>query len=231
MSLTRRIKKGRRVVTRGLALLLPNYTVDTTDNQPRRAAFEFQLPNPFGGEPVYRAQFCLTSTPHAQGETLRLQAHINGCLRMPEPLAHSHPALPGTESGNTGLVRYGRNAATGLVRYGVSRLPAKLFAPLLERRLQTWVDIRASSAPLAAGAEALIPERVRNIMREVPRNKPGEPRVAGWTGPIEGPHPGVAQFALIQMDQTDLPHELRGKPFNLSVGFASTLVDESKRAE
>jgi hypothetical protein len=45
---------------------------------------------------------------------------------------------------------------------------------------------------------------------------------------IDGPHPGVAQFALLQMDQTDLPPELRGKPFNLSVGLASTLVDESK---
>ncbi len=227
MSLTSRVKQSRRALDRGLSLLFPNHKPDNIDNQPHQAAFEFKLPNPFGGEPLYRAQISLTTTPHAQGETLRLQAHINGCLTLPDAQTGAE-ALPASNTGGTGLARRGRNAASGLVRYGVSRVPAKLFAPILQRRMQTWIDIRASSAPLAAGAEALIPERVRNMLREVPRAKPGEPRVVGWSGNIDGPHPGVAQFALLQMDQTDLPPELRGKPFNLSVGLASTLVDESK---
>lgn len=216
------------MVGRGLSLLSPKSKTNVVISAPVQSGFEFQLPNPFGGEPLYRAQIKLTTTQHAQGETLRLQAHINGCLTMPQPLKDAK-ALPQSENTGTGLARRGRHAAGGLVRFGVSRVPAQLFAPILKRRLQTWVDIRISDAPFAAGAEALIPESLRKMMREVPRAKPGEPRVAGWAGEIDGPHPGVAQFTLLQMDQTDLPPELRGKPFNLSVGLASTLVDESKQ--
>ena len=232
MSLIKRVNKARYTLRRSLASLRGETLPELSSSQASQSTFEFQLPNPFGGEPLYRARISLTTTPNAHGETLRLQAHINGCLSMPKPQTQPHApraALPTTQNRGTSLVQHGQKIAGGLVRLGVSRLPAQLFAPILQQRVQTWIDIQASSAPLAAGAEALIPDRLRTIMREVPRTKPGEPRVAGWAGAIDGPYPGHAQFLHMQMDQTDLPPELRGKPFNLSASFASTLVDESEQ--
>lgn len=228
MSLTNRVKNANRAVRQGLSLFGIGRPPTALDNQPQQSAFEFSLPNPFGGEPLYRARISLTTTQHAHGESLRIQAHMNGCLTMPRTLdeASALPAADGGSGGNR-LARRSQSAATGLVRYGVSRLPARLFAPILQQRMQTWIDIQASSAPLAAGADAFIPERLRGMLREIPRTRPGQPRIAGWAGEIDGPRPGMAQFTLLQMDQTDLPPELRGKPFNLSASVASTLVDES----
>lgn len=236
MSLLGTVKSTSHVVGRGLSLLRGAALPNTVDNTPKSAAFEFHLPNPFGGEPLYRAQISLTTTRGAHGETVRLQAHMNGCLHMPQQVTHADHtnaqraalAAPVTAGGSE-LVRRGRQAAGGVARYGLSRLPARVIAPLLQRRLQTWIDIQASSAPLAAGADALIPEKLRGLMRNLPRPVAGAPRIAGWMGDIDGPHPGVAQFTCLQMDQTDLPPELRGKPFNLSASVASTLVDESEQ--
>lgn len=228
MSLLGTVKKSGRVVGRGLSILRGAALPNTTNTDPKNAAFEFHLPNPFGGEPLYRAQIALSTTRGAHGDTLRLQAHINGCITPPTQTGEyrARAALP-MPTGDTGLARRGRQAAGGVVRFGLSRLPTRAITPLLHQRLQTWIDIQVSSAPLAAGAGAFIPEKLRGLMRDLPRPAAGAPRIAGWMGEIDGPHPGVAQFACLQMDQTDLPPELRGEPFNLSATIASTLVDES----
>lgn len=232
MSLLGTVKSTGQVVGRGLSVLRGAALPGTLDNHPKSAAFELQLPNPFGGEPLYRAHITLTTTHGAHGDSVRLQAHLNGCLRMPSQTHQSdgqRAALPAPAAAGTSLARRGRRAAGGVVRFGLSRLPRSLVAPLLQQRLQTWINIQASSAPLAAGAGAFIPEKLRGLMREVPRPAAGAPRIAGWMGHIDGPHPGVAQFTCLQIDQTDLPAELRGQPFNLSASVASTLVNESEQ--
>lgn len=180
-------------------------------DRPQRNTYTLSLPNPFGGAPLCRATVAVTTTRHAQGETLRMQAHVDGHFRAP-PVEQA-PALGGSRR-RGGLVAAGRSAARGLARRGLSSLPVS------ERRMRTWIDVQASTAPLAAGAEALIPERLRELCGGgLPRQGTGEPRVGVFMSPAGGA--SSAQLALLQLDQDDLPEPYRSRPFSLLASVAS----------
>lgn len=179
-------------------------------DRPQRNAFSVSLPNPLGGRPLCRATFAWTTTHHADGDSLRLQAHVDGAFYAP-PVRDGRPLSDGGRR-SRGLVAAGRDAARGLARRGLTRMPAQ--------RLRTWIDVQATTSPLASGAEALIPERLREICGGgLPRQRAGEPRIGIWTGPA-GPG-GDAQLALLQIDRDDFPSDYPRRPFSLIASVAS----------
>lgn len=204
MSLLNRLKQN---LSRRAESALP-----AAPEQPQRSSYTLSLPNPFGGAPLCQATVAVTTTRHAEGESVRMQAFVDGHFRSQPPnpaadaLEHGHPSR--------GLVPAGRSAARSLARRGLSRLP------IPERRVRTWIDVQASTAPLAAGAEALLPERLRELCGGgIPRGPAGEPRVGVFAGPAGGA--SYAQLGLLQLDQEDLPAPYRDQPFSLLASVAS----------
>lgn len=189
-----------------------------------------RLPNPYGGEPWMTATVALSTIPHGQGETLRLRAHIDGCLRLPSA-TESHERLGMRQSERRSLVRHGRDAAASLVRRVVDRLPAERLEPLASRRWRSWLDVQLSTSPLDAGAEALMPERLRGIYGGgLPRAGTGEPRIGVWNGPAGGAAGGVAQLVLLQLDERDFGRARReaGRSgFNLNASIAQVIEPDS----
>lgn len=195
------------------------------DHAPRArdARVQLRLPSPYGGQPWVTATVALSSVPHGQGETWRLRAHVDGCLRLPAH-AGQRRGLP-HDAGRRSLVRAGRDAAASMVRGVVDRLPAERLAPLTARRWRSWMDVQLSTAPLDAGADALMPKALREVYGGgLPRLGPGEPRVGVWSGPAGGLAGGIASLALLQLDESDLrvgaSGERESPRFNLNASIA-----------
>lgn len=194
---------------------------------PRDTAVQLRVPSPYGGAPWLTATVALSSTPRGQGETVRLRAHFDGALRLPRP-GSSSDRRPALEAGDQrGLTRYGRNVAAALARRVVERLPAQQLESLAARRWRSWLDVQLSTSPLDGGAEALMPEPLRGIYGGgLPRSGTGEPRVGVWSGPAGGPAGGVAQLALLQLDERDLGRDRPGNDlprFNLNASIAQVV--------
>ena len=194
---------------------------------PRDTAIQLRVPSPYGGAPWLTATVALSNTPRGQGETVRVRAHFDGALRLPRPgsTGRERPAL---EAGNQrGLTRYGRNAADALARRVIERLPAQQLENLAARRWRSWLDVQLSTAPLDGGAEALMPEPLRGIYGGgLPRSGTGEPRIGVGSGPAGGPAGGVAQLALLQLDERDLGRDRLGNHtprFNLNASIAQVM--------
>ncbi|MGB7756375.1 MAG: hypothetical protein WBL23_09960, partial [Salinisphaera sp.] len=151
---------------------------------PREASLRLTLPNPYGGPAWVTATVALSSRPRGMGETVRVRGHIDSCFRMP---AHSadRVALSHDASANSHpLMRYGREAAASLTRRAIERLPRAARMRIAEQRRQSWIDMQISTAPLDAGAAALMPEPLRAVYGDtLPRAMPGGPRVGVWAGP------------------------------------------------
>ncbi|GAB3671956.1 hypothetical protein [Salinisphaera aquimarina] len=187
------------------------------------AHVQLRVPNPYGGAPWLTATVALTTTPHGQGETLRLRAHIDGCMSLPGSQT-VHERLDQGSRDRRSLVRHGRDAAAGLVRRVVDRLPAERLAPLTSQRWRSWLDVQLSTSPLDGGADALMPERLRGIYGGgLPQAGTGEPRIGVWSGPAGGPAGGVAQLVMLQLDERDFGSQARAagrSGFNLNASIA-----------
>lgn len=194
---------------------------------PREASLRLTLPNPYGGPAWVTATLALSSRPRGMGETVRVRGHIDSCFRMPansgdrDALAHDagHDAHP--------LMRYGRQAAASLTRQAIEHLPRAARMRIAEQRRQNWIDMQISTAPLDAGAAALMPERLRAAYGDaLPQIAPGGPRVGVWSGPAGGARGGMARLAMIQFDQNDLSPEARGddrERFSLNLSIAEVV--------
>lgn len=222
MSIVRRLQHGaRRLRSRVTAGRVPAASGAT-----ERAALRLTFPNPFGGEPWGRVEVALTRRGAGEGERLHLQGYIDGCLRLPaEPEAV--PALASSAGGERSLARRSRAAASGLVRRGLAGLPRTPLAPLLNRRVRGWVDVRAAELPLAAGARDLMPAGLRELCGgDLPRAPAGQPRLGTWFTPLAGARRGTAQLTVLQLDSDDLPADYRGRPFALHASLATVLEEE-----
>lgn len=196
---------------------------------PSNSVIDVHLPNPYGGRPWLSATFALSSTPHGQGDTVRLRAHIDGCMRVPR--VRRAPALTHTGSGERSLIARGQRAAAGAVRGVLDRLPAERLAPLSERRWRSWIDVQVSTSPLDAGADALVPERLRRLWGAgLPRAASGEPRIGLWSGPSGGPRGGRASLVWLQLDEEDMPGvgaRADRTGFNLNASVAQVVEPDS----
>ncbi|MES1929442.1 hypothetical protein SADO_09297 [Salinisphaera dokdonensis CL-ES53] len=189
------------------------------------ATIQFRVPNPYGGRPWLTATVALSSTPHGYGETVRVRAHMDGALKLPVPGAERE-RLAHDRDGGGGLVRYGRDAAAALARGVVERLPARHLESIAARRWRSWVDIQMSTSPLDGGADALMPEPLRGMYGGgLPRAGTGEPRIGVWSGPAGGPAGGVAQLAMLQLDERDIGRDRQksGTGFNLNASIAQVM--------
>lgn len=181
--------------------------------QPKRNSYTVRLPNPFGGAPLCQATVAVTSTRHAEGQSLRIKAYMDGNFRA-SPIESTVTALDGGERVDGGLRRASSQAVRRLAQRGLSRLS------MPDRRVRTWIDIQTSTAPLASGAEALLPEQVRDLCGgSLQRRRQGEPRIGLFMGPAG--HVAHAQLGVVQLDQDDMPQPYRGRPFSLIASVAS----------
>ncbi|MEQ1438106.1 hypothetical protein AAG565_01975 [Fontimonas sp. SYSU GA230001] len=196
-----------------------------------RMAFSAELP--VGqDQPLWRVQVQLVNEPQADGERLRLRAHIQtnfaSALRPALQAARpggERPAL--STSGNTALSLVQR--AGGLVQRAAARaleVPAlrALAEPLLQLDLNTWVEIQASTASLADGSHQLLPQADRlAALGIVPRRAAEQPVAESWAG--ESPQ-GFAQVSVLQLDKRHLPEGLvrllGERPFSLAAAIVNT---------
>lgn len=196
-------------------------------HQPRESALALELPSPYGGKPWVSATLALSRTPQAQGDVMRLRAHVDSCLSISD--RYEAPAIANDRWHKQSLVRHGQQFLAGVTREIIARMPAEQLAPLTRRRFRSWVDVQLSTAPLDKGADALVPERLRSALGAgLPRGGAGEPRVGVWSGPAGGPVGGVASLIWLQMDEADFPgveqsHTV-GSGFNLNASI-SQLVE------
>ncbi len=169
--------------------------------------------------PLWQMQLEMKSEPEAGGERLHLRAHFKLSLRKALPAPKDNPGFQTA----TGLpARVGQ----WIERRMDSRLMQTLAAPLLDRDLNTWVEVQSSTAPLDAGAKALLPTQLARLGIE-PKN---DQAVQAWAGELRGAKPGFAQMTLLQLDQRHLPANLKNafadKPFQLSAAVVN-VIEES----
>lgn len=214
------LKLARRRVRH---LVRPFSSHDQSTASPRSTSLRFKLPNPYGGQPWLTATLAVSSVPRGYGESLRVRAHLDGCLSMPHR-AMDREALAHDAHSNRSLVGQGRRAAASLVRAAIERLPADRVAQLGARRWRSWLDVQISTAPLDGGSDALMPRQLREIYAGgLPRLGPNQPRVGVWSGPAGGPNGGIARLAMVQIDEDDVrsgSREPDAERFNLSMSIA-----------
>lgn len=203
---------------------------------PRELSLQASIPNPFGGEPLAQFRVHLSTERQAQGETLRLRAHIKTQLEMPtQPqLALAGPSFSSSDS--RVLAPRAQRAAQNLVRRGLETGLAKRLTPYLERRFESWVDIQAATAPLDQGAQALVPDsmQVLGLGRSPVVRLGNEGQVETWAGRCTGEHPGVAQVTLLQFSEARTPNRKRAssktrKPLHVAASVATFYEDPRKR--
>lgn len=177
--------------------------------RPRQTHLRFTLPNPYGGAPWVTATLAISSTPATQGDTVRIRGHIDSCFHSPEhpgdrdALAHE-TATPAPARGRA-LGRLGKRLAARAAKRGLDYVPRPLMQRLAEQRRQRWLDMQISTAPLDAGAAALMPAALKERYGDsLPRLVQGAPRVGVWSGPAGGPAGGMARLAMVQFDDSDL---------------------------
>jgi hypothetical protein len=176
--------------------------------QGEAVAFAAEIPGSAG--PLCEMRVEAQSEPEADGERVHFRMH----LRRP-PAGHRPgkvAALP---------ARVGR----WIERRLASRLVQALAAPLIDRDINTWVEVRASSAALDDGSRALVPERLSALGVEP---QPGKP-FQTWAGGLEGARPGFAVLTLLQLDKDRLPsavqQALGEKPFQLSATLVNVIEE------
>lgn len=180
--------------------------------QAEAVAFAAAIPGSSG--PLCELKIEAEAEPEAEGERVRLRAHFRLSLRS-TPAAPAHDRVRKTAL----PARVGR----WIERRLESRLLQLLAAPVLDRDLNTWVEVRASSAALDEGSRALVPDRLSVLGIEP---QPGKP-FQTWAGGLRGPRPGYAMLSLMQLDKERLPPPLQQalgeKPFQLTATLVSVV--------
>jgi hypothetical protein len=177
-------------------------------------AFTAQIPGSAG--PLCEMRVEAESQPEGDGERVRLRAHFRMHLRR----AASAP--------QRGAPRAALPARVGrwIERRLASRVVGVLAAPLIDRDINTWVEVRASSAALDDGSRALVPDKLGALGVDPVPGKPFQ----SWAGALGGAKPGFAMLTLVQLDKDHLPPNMRQalgpKPFQLSATLVN-VVEES----
>ncbi|MGB0219609.1 MAG: hypothetical protein ACPGJF_09780 [Sinimarinibacterium flocculans] len=220
------LRRIRRRIGRLVSMPAPP-TVDGA----RQLAFAAELP--VGQDlPLWRVQVQMVSEPHADGERLRLRAHLQtnfaSALRPALQQDAGHATRPAIGSdGRTALSLAQR--AGGVVQRVAARaldVPAlrTLAEPLLQLDLNSWVEVQASTASLADGSHQLLPQQDKLAALGIrPKRAADQPVAESWAG--EAPD-GFAQVSVLQIDKRHLPERLRQqmgeRPFSLAAAIVNT---------
>lgn len=206
-----------------------------------RHAFTLEIPGASPDRPAWRLRVELSSEAQGDGERLRVRAHLHSRLaEVLSALPRTPPAraalgvdaasAPAPTAG-TALTPAYRLAARGLRLALAVPVVRRLAEPLLRHDFDSWIELRASTADLADGAAALMPEveGLRALGIE-PKLSDG-PLAQTWAGPADPRGGGFAQVSLLRFDRRHLPAALAallgGRPFNVA-GAIVNLVEEAR---
>lgn len=199
--------------------------------------FAFAAEIPVGEkEPLWKIQVQMVSEPQADGERVRVRAHLQtnlaSALRPALEAARRtpHAALPRPE-GESRALRLAERAghAAQAVAQRALRVPLvrRLAEPLLEIDFNTWVEIQASTASLDAGAHSLLPQAERlQALGIRPKRAGDQPVAESWAG--EAPD-GFAQVSVLQLDKRHLPQQLLKLLGDQPFGLAATIVNTAQQ--
>lgn len=191
-------------------------------------AFEAALPLGNGSAPLWRVQLQMVSEPQADGERVRLRAHIQtnfaSALRPALRAVPEHAALPHPGQPPPLAVRAGQLVQRSAQRALATPLVGRLMEPLLRLDLNTWIEVQTSSASLDAGAHDLLPQSQRLAALGIqPRRAGDQPVAESWAGEAAD---GFAQVSVLQMDKRHLPSQLQqmlgDQPFSLAAAIVNT---------
>lgn len=178
-------------------------------------AFSAEIPGTNG--PLWAFRLEAAAEPEGDGERLRLRAHWTLKLRR----RAAFPRLGETGRRAALPARVGR----WIERRLESPLLQEIAAPLLDRDLTSWIELRSSSAPLDEGSRALVPERLGSLGINPVAGRP----VQSWAGGLPGARPGFATLTLMQLDKEQLPAPLQQalgpKPFHLTATLVNVVEE------
>lgn len=199
-----------------------------------RKAFEAAIPVAGVSEPLWRIRVQMHTEPQADGERLRLRAHIQtnfasalrpALLAQPADRDEAPALIDATASrGRRLAARAGQLAQRTARRALAAPVVGLLVEPLLKLDLNTWIEVQASTASLDAGAHDLLPQAERLARLGIQPRRAGEqPVVENWAG--EAPD-GFAQVSVLQLDKRHLPPRLQEAlgtaPFSLAAAIVNT---------
>lgn len=186
-------------------------------------------------QPLWRIKIEMLSEEQGDGGRMRLRAHLQSHLasalvkELPKPAARDALAGPGGDRLPT--PRVAQSLRLGL------QLPAlrRAAAPLLRHDLDSWIDIRASTADLVDGARALLPEseqlKALGIDPTAVATGNDGPLAQTWAGATGGPHPGFAQVSLLHVEKKHLPKSLAallgGRPFQFVAAIVNVAEEKA----
>lgn len=181
--------------------------------------------------PLWQVDVQVVSEPQADGDKLRLRAHVQtnfgSALRAALTAAPRSDALPGPGARNLAQ-RTGALVTRTARRVLATPVVGRLAQPLLRMDFNTWVELQASTASLDAGSGSLLPQAERLAALGIrPRRAGDQPMAESWAG--EGPN-GFAQVSVLQMDKRHLPPRLAAlvgdKPFQLAAAIVNTVEEK-----
>ena len=203
-----------------------------------RYTLSAEIPGLLPGKPLWRLNLELHSEPQGDGERLRLRAHwqANFASALAPALAADAAPPPLTESGGPTSALPVQRVGQWLRRRLDNPLLRAVAEPLLRHDFNSWIELRASTADLAGGAGALLPESDRlkalGIEPKLSNPKSDAPLTQSWAGSAMGPRPGFAQVSLLQIDKRHLPPALAAllgtRPFQMAAALINVVEEEGK---
>lgn len=226
------VKKRPTILSRlqrGLAAVRSARSGDSSlpaAGKPEYFAFSAEIPGLSQSKPLWRIAVEMNTQPQGDGEQLSLrvhwQANLSSGLALDAPRAGS-----ANSSSSVVAARVG-----DFMRAGLSQpLVRQLAKPFLQHDFSSWMEIRASSADLADGTRALLPQRERLQALGVELPEGDGPITQTWAA-TPGSQPGFAQLSLLRLDKKHLPPALAtllgSRPFQLAAAIVNVIEPKSK---
>lgn len=201
------------------------------------AHFRLRLPARDDQEGDWLAFDCaITTREDADGEHLRLRSHLRADFSrlLPQTRASararlSAPAEPGTRGRALQQLsdRAGRLVGRVLDTALDTAVARRMLAPLAGQRVESWMDLHGSTAPLDSNTDDMLPRGLARI--GVMPDRDGPP-VQSWAAPTPR---GMAQITTLQIDERHLMAGRRGKasdkPLRLAATFAQIVEQSGER--
>lgn len=185
-----------------------------------------ELPGLTADAPLLKLKLEMLSEELGEGGRFRLRAHVQANMAtaltpLPAP-SKARDAIGGPSTLAQPAAGVGR-----LLRLGL-KVPAirRAATPFIRHDINTWIDIRASTADLVDGARALLPESAQLQALGIDTTMPADgPMAQTWAGATGGLTPGFAQVSLVQLDKRHLPKAMSALLGNQPFQFVAAVVN------
>ena len=203
------------------------------DDPVRRFTLTAELPA-LGRKPLWRLRVEMTAEPQGSGERVHMRAHMEANFADALALAAARPVAsePGTRAGR--MRRRTAESVVRIVQKVVDRpVVQRVGRALLLHNFNSWIDVRASTADLAFGARALIPETERLKGLGIEPQFGDGPLAQTWAGGDAAAGAEFAQVSLLQFEKRHLPAQFAalfgGNPFHFAGALVNVIEDPAKR--